>query len=85
MLVLYDMNGTHLSPRQREVLSLCARNLSREEIAQELGISPNTVDSHLRKIYIRLKVRSRVEAIVVALFYQQLELGRLAAALGVAA
>lgn len=66
-----------LSPRQRQVLSLCARNLSDEQIAQRLGISTHTVNTHLRKAFARLGASSRLQAILLALHHHQLELGEL--------
>jgi DNA-binding NarL/FixJ family response regulator len=51
-----------LSPRHCQVLSLIAQGWHNDEIAVELGISPNTIKFHIRAIYSRLKVRNRVEA-----------------------
>lgn len=82
MLSLCSMNSSMppLSPRQREILSLCVRNLSDEEIAKRLGISTHTVDTHLRKAYARLGARSRMQAIILALHHHQLNLVDLVAA-----
>jgi DNA-binding CsgD family transcriptional regulator len=51
-----------LSPRQREVMQLVARRLSSKEIAQLLGLSPATVDSHIAAVLQRMQVESRREA-----------------------
>lgn len=51
-----------LSPRQRQILALIAQGRGNEEIAAELGVSPNTVKFHVRALYSRLNVRNRVEA-----------------------
>jgi RNA polymerase sigma factor (sigma-70 family) len=51
-----------LSPREREVLDLAASGMSNKEIAERLTISVNTVKFHLRTVYSRLGVRSRVQA-----------------------
>jgi two-component system, NarL family, nitrate/nitrite response regulator NarL len=51
-----------LSPRQRQILALVAQGRGNEEIAAELGLSPNTVKFHIRALYSRLGVRNRVEA-----------------------
>ncbi len=51
-----------LSPRHRQILALIAQGRHNEEIASELGVSPNTVKFHIRVLYSRLGVRNRVEA-----------------------
>jgi DNA-binding NarL/FixJ family response regulator len=51
-----------LSERQREVLELLAQGCSNEQIAERLFISPNTVKFHVRAIYARLDVHSRLAA-----------------------
>lgn len=79
MLVLCLVKRT-LSPRQRVILALVARNLSKREIARELGISPSTVDSHLRRVYARLGVHSEIQAVLVALQRGELLLAELIAA-----
>jgi DNA-binding NarL/FixJ family response regulator len=55
-----------LSPREREVLRFLARGFAYKEIADALGISLPTVTTHIHRIYQKLHVRSRGEA--VALF-----------------
>jgi DNA-binding NarL/FixJ family response regulator len=61
-----------LTTREIEVLRLIARGLTYAQIAEQLVISPRTVDAHLRAIYNKLGVRSRHEAALIA---QQLGLG----------
>jgi DNA-binding NarL/FixJ family response regulator len=56
-----------LTPREREVLRLLVEDYTQKEIAEELFVSPHTVDTHLRNIYRKLEVRSRSGAIVKAL------------------
>ena len=51
-----------LTPREREVLRLVAQGLSDAEVAQELVISPRTVNAHLTSIYSKLRVNSRTAA-----------------------
>lgn len=58
------MDGEPLSAREREVLDLLAEGLPYKQIADRLGISPHTVHNHLRKIYGKLQVQSRTEAVV---------------------
>jgi DNA-binding NarL/FixJ family response regulator len=53
----------NLSPREREVLELLARGYLYKEIADSLHISVPTVNSHIRRIYEKLHVRSRSQAI----------------------
>ena len=50
-----------LSAREVEVLRLLARGYSNKEAASTLCISPATVDTHIRKIYQKLSINSRVE------------------------
>jgi LuxR family maltose regulon positive regulatory protein len=51
-----------LSPQEQRVLRLFAAGLSRQEIAQELIVSVNTVKTHLQRVYRKLNVTSRTEA-----------------------
>lgn len=58
-------NGVEtLSKREREILDLLAEGLPYKLIADRLEISPNTVHNHLRRIYGKLHVQSRTEAVV---------------------
>jgi len=52
-----------LSERERKVLELLARGQFYKEIADSLGIAQNTVHSYIRRIYEKLHVRSRMEAV----------------------
>ena len=49
----------HLSPRQREILSLISQDNSDKQIARRLGMSARTVDSHLQRLYALHGVHSR--------------------------
>ena len=51
-----------LTDREREVLDLIARGRKNTAIAQDLGLSPHTVDNHIRAIYGKLQVNNRAEA-----------------------
>ena len=53
----------NLSPREREVLELLARGYLYKEIADALHISVPTVNTHIRRIYEKLHVRSRFQAV----------------------
>ncbi|MEO8154096.1 MAG: response regulator transcription factor [Rhizobacter sp.] len=52
-----------LSTRETEVLTGLAKGFSYAEVAQALGITPNTVRTHVRKLYEKLSVNSRSEAL----------------------
>jgi DNA-binding CsgD family transcriptional regulator len=50
-----------LTPQQSEIAQLVASGATNREIAAKLFLSPRTIDHHLRNIFARLGVRSRVE------------------------
>jgi DNA-binding CsgD family transcriptional regulator len=52
-----------LSPRECEILALLASGQSNKEMARTLAISPNTIKTHLARVYERLGVERRVQAI----------------------
>jgi len=52
-----------LSPRECEILALLASGQSNKELARSLGISPNTIKSHVARVYEKLEVANRVQAI----------------------
>ena len=52
-----------LSPREQEVLELLARGYFYKEITDTLGISMSTVNTHVRRIYEKLHVHSRAQAV----------------------
>lgn len=56
-----------LSPREMEILRCVTRGLSNKEIAQELGISHQTVKNHMTSILDKLNVEDRTQAAVYAL------------------
>lgn len=51
--------STKLSQRETEVLKLVARGYADKEVAARLGISPSTVDTHVRAIFRKFSVHSR--------------------------
>ncbi|MCL4790153.1 MAG: response regulator transcription factor [Verrucomicrobia bacterium] len=53
-----------VSAREQEILDRLARGFRYKEIADALGISMDTVRSHIRRIYEKLQVHSRTEAVV---------------------
>ena len=59
-----EIAGTNdLSPREREVIELLARGYLYKEIAELLKISVQTVNTYIRRIYEKLHVRSRAQAV----------------------
>ena len=55
--------GSQLTPRQRDVVQILMNGATRAEVAEELGISENTVKSNIREIYKRLGVKNRAELV----------------------
>ena len=68
LLQLRSSNDTlalaKLSRRELEVLELLSKGCVDKEIAQAMGISVWTVHGHLKKIFERLQVRTRLEAVI---------------------
>ena len=59
--------GARLTPREREVLTLLTEGLEQNEIAQRLFVTPKTVAKHIERVLGKLGVRSRAQAIALAL------------------
>ena len=57
-------DSVNVSPRENEVLELLSKGMSNKQIAARLGISYETVCVHLRRIYEKLHVCSRTEAVI---------------------
>ncbi len=55
-----------MSPRQTEILNLVAKGFSNKEIAEIIGISPETVKEHVAKILHSIGASSRAEAATIA-------------------
>ncbi len=55
-----------LTSREREILGLLADGMVNKQIAARLGISPNTVKTHLELLFDKLDVSSRAEAVATA-------------------
>jgi RNA polymerase sigma factor (sigma-70 family) len=54
---------SELSEREQQVLDLLAQGLIYKEIGEKLGISYETVHTYIRRIYEKLQVRTRTEAV----------------------
>ena len=57
---------TVLSDRENEVLKLVAQGYVSKEIATRLGIGPSTVSTHIKSLYKKLAVHTRVQVVAVA-------------------
>ena len=55
-----------LSTRERNIINLIARGQSNKEVARDLGISPETVKSHMKHIFEKLEVEKRTQAVARA-------------------
>lgn len=60
------LEQTGISPRELEVLELMAEGLSNAEIADKLFVSLNTVKTHSSKIFEKLDVKRRTQAVEMA-------------------
>jgi len=62
-----DVPSTRMTRRERDVLSCIARGLSNQEIALDLHISRATVKTHAERVFTKLNVSDRTQAVVQAL------------------
>jgi DNA-binding NarL/FixJ family response regulator len=60
-------DGEHLTVRESEIVGLVARGMSNKSIAQQVGISPRTVEGHLNHVFDKLDIFSRTELVHYAL------------------
>lgn len=60
-----EVVGT-LTVRERQILELLSEGLTTQQIGRRLGISPRTVETHVSKLYRKLEVRTRVQAVARA-------------------
>ena len=63
-----------LTPREREVLRLIALGHTSVEIAQKLGLSPRTIETHRARIHRKLGLDTRAELVHYALRHEMLQL-----------
>lgn len=62
-----------LTPRECQVLDLLASGRTNDELARTLGVSPNTIKTHLASLFAKLEVDRRVKAIEKARFLSLIE------------
>jgi DNA-binding NarL/FixJ family response regulator len=55
-----------LTPREREVLACLANGAGRQEVAEQLHLSANTVRTHLQNLMAKLGVHSTLEAVAIS-------------------
>ena len=55
-----------LTPRERDVLLMLRLGKSNSEIAESLDLSINTVKTHIRNVFKKLKVNNRIQAFIKA-------------------
>ena len=65
--------GAPLSLRERQCLTLTARGLTTEEIAERLGIKAQTAQFHFDSIRTKLAVATRQEAVARAMHERQID------------
>lgn len=63
-----------LSPREREVMAALAEGLKGPQVAERLGIAPDTVRTHVENAMQKLDARTRVHAIAIALQHGLIEI-----------
>src|SRR6266849_5239730 len=63
---LSSRGGDGLTARERDVLALISQGCSNKHIARALEISPETVKSHVKRIFLKLAVSTRTEAVIRA-------------------
>lgn len=60
------LNQLGITRREHEVLGLLAAGLSNKDIANRLGLSPNTVKTHVARVYEKLEAVRRTDAVMRA-------------------
>ena len=68
------MRQGELSAREREIFELLANGLTGEQVAAKLGLSPETVRTHIRNGIRKLRANNRLHAVAIALRTEQIRL-----------
>lgn len=55
-----------LSDKEQEILQLVAQGCTNKAIASAIGVTQRTVENYLSKLFVKLNVESRAEAVIVA-------------------
>jgi two-component system nitrate/nitrite response regulator NarL len=71
-----ELLASQLTPREREVLALLVEGSDNAHIARQLGVSANTVRTHVQSILTKLGVRSRLQAAAFAVKHGVVSVGR---------
>lgn len=61
-----DCDDCSLSPREKEVLKEIERGMTYKQIGGKFGISPHTVNVHIKNIYVKLQAKDREGALLTA-------------------
>ena len=61
---LYIQKRYHMSPRELQIATLVCRGFNNDEIARSLKIKHGTVKTHLRNIYRRVRVKSKISLLL---------------------
>ena len=56
-------NSRVLTPRESDVLAMISQGFSNKRVARTLEISPETVKTHVKRIFLKLAVSTRTEAV----------------------
>ena len=64
VMLIGDADWTSLTKREKQVARRVAAGESNKQVAQALGISPQTVSAHLKNIYKKMNVQSRTQLAV---------------------
>jgi PAS domain S-box-containing protein len=70
------LGAPRLTPREREVFSMLAAGLTAREIGEQLGISRDTVRTHVANGTTKLQAKTRVQAVALALARGEIALGQ---------